>query len=626
MPAKKGLKGYDANYDANQAFSGQKKKGLLQAKRAKKKGKADISGSEGESDDELWGDIKNKMESKKDVKKPVVVTSFGGSCDAEGTRLSSLFTRELDSVVAARRTYGEEPLRQTADKKSLVADEYAPLQSGRVDGSALAAGAPSSPAVGLFLQHPLRPKWHESMSTQRLEVQEEAYFKQWCEDTFEHIKLHAPAAGADVAPFELNLEVWRQLWRVVEQSDVVVLIVDVRSPTFHIPPSLVHDVTVTHKRQLVIALSKCDLVPRAFVQRWQRYLTGKLPHVGVVEFMSRAADDPPGGERGAGGIAARRRWLNRRSKQSDLEAHLNVMAKDIMRCAFDKQPELARIGRESEQCAAKATSSTNEQEAEPGLESGEEAGAAEFAEPKVTFDIDALDVKEEAKAEFAEPKAAFDIDALDVKVEGKPEFAEPKPAFDIDALDVKEEAKAATETQIMKGRGPGGALAIGLVGHPNVGKTSVLNALAGKKAASVSGTAGHTRHLQHIRVDESVHENAYVIDCPGLVFPSLQPRSQAELNGLLPLAQVRETMSGVRILAEALPLTSSLALKMPDWYDADEFNPTPQWTPLAIVEAYAEKHKYFIPRSGGPDVHRAGLEILKDAKDGAMLLAYEPPS
>jgi len=85
-------------------------------------------------------------------------------------------------------------------------------------------------------------------------------------------------------------------------------------------------------------------------------------------------------------------------------------------------------------------------------------------------------------------------------------------------------------------------------------------------------------------------------------------------------------MSGVRILAEALPLTSSLALKMPDWYDADEFNPTPQWTPLAIVEAYAEKHKYFIPRSGGPDVHRAGLEILKDAKDGAMLLAYEPPS
>merc|ERR1712091_616816 len=69
------------------------------------------------------------------------------------------------------------------------------------------------------------------------------------------------------------------------------------------------------------------------------------------------------------------------------------------------------------------------------------------------------------------------------------------------------------------GRGPGGALAIGLVGHPNVGKTSVLNALAGCKAASVSGTAGHTKHLQHIRVDETVHNDAYVIDCPGLVFP-----------------------------------------------------------------------------------------------------------
>jgi len=172
----------------------------------------------------------------------------------------------------------------------------------------------------------------------------------------------------------------------------------------------------------------------------------------------------------------------------------------------------------------------------------------------------------------------------------------------------------------VRGRGPGGALAIGLVGHPNVGKTSVLNALAGRKAASVSGTAGHTRHLQHIRIDESVHPNAYVIDCPGLVFPSLNPRAQAELNGLLPLAQVRETMSGMRVLAEALSLTKSLALKMPDWYEEEE-----PWTPLAIVEAYAEKHKYHIPRSGAPDVHRAGLEILKDAKDGAMLLAYEPP-
>lgn len=30
--------------------------------------------------------------------------------------------------------------------------------------------------------------------------------------------------------FELNLETWRQLWRVLEISDIVLIIVDIRYP------------------------------------------------------------------------------------------------------------------------------------------------------------------------------------------------------------------------------------------------------------------------------------------------------------------------------------------------------------------------------------------------------------
>lgn len=33
-----------------------------------------------------------------------------------------------------------------------------------------------------------------------------------------------------MTPFERNLEVWRQLWRVVERSHLVVQIVDARNP------------------------------------------------------------------------------------------------------------------------------------------------------------------------------------------------------------------------------------------------------------------------------------------------------------------------------------------------------------------------------------------------------------
>jgi large subunit GTPase 1 len=33
-----------------------------------------------------------------------------------------------------------------------------------------------------------------------------------------------------MTPFERNLEVWRQLWRVIERSQLVVQIVDARNP------------------------------------------------------------------------------------------------------------------------------------------------------------------------------------------------------------------------------------------------------------------------------------------------------------------------------------------------------------------------------------------------------------
>lgn len=36
--------------------------------------------------------------------------------------------------------------------------------------------------------------------------------------------------GRELSYFELNLETWRQLWRVLEISDIVLIIVDIRYP------------------------------------------------------------------------------------------------------------------------------------------------------------------------------------------------------------------------------------------------------------------------------------------------------------------------------------------------------------------------------------------------------------
>lgn len=36
-----------------------------------------------------------------------------------------------------------------------------------------------------------------------------------------------------ITPFEKNIEVWRQLWRVIEKSDLLLQIVDARNPFFY---------------------------------------------------------------------------------------------------------------------------------------------------------------------------------------------------------------------------------------------------------------------------------------------------------------------------------------------------------------------------------------------------------
>ena len=54
----------------------------------------------------------------------------------------------------------------------------------------------------------------------------------------------------DMSYMELNLETWRQLWRVLEMSDIVVLITDVRHPVrlsiFSVGLSFVADINRSH--------------------------------------------------------------------------------------------------------------------------------------------------------------------------------------------------------------------------------------------------------------------------------------------------------------------------------------------------------------------------------------------
>jgi len=129
-------------------------------------------------------------------------------------------------------------------------------------------------------------------------------------------------------------------------------------------------------------------------------------------------------------------------------------------------------------------------------------------------------------------------------------------------------------------------ITVGTVGQPNVGKSSLLNFLMGKKSVSVSRTPGHTKRFQTLHLSEKID----LLDCPGLVFPALdRPNFLQILCGIFNIAQVREPYSAIRYLAERLPLEKMYGLKM----EKDET----EWTAYSLCEAYSRKRGYFVKKN-----------------------------
>lgn len=71
-----------------------------------------------------------------------------------------------------------------------------------------------------------RPPWTKSTPVPLLERQEKDAFLTWRRGLADLQE----SSNLLLTPFERNLELWRQLWRVLERSQLIVQIVDARNP------------------------------------------------------------------------------------------------------------------------------------------------------------------------------------------------------------------------------------------------------------------------------------------------------------------------------------------------------------------------------------------------------------
>lgn len=156
----------------------------------------------------------------------------------------------------------------------------------------------------------------------------------------------------------------------------------------------------------------------------------------------------------------------------------------------------------------------------------------------------------------------------------------------------------------------GKALRFMVLGVPNVGKSSFINRLAGRKAAETSDRPGVTRGKQWITVDQGLE----LLDTPGILWPKFEDETIG--LHLAFTGAVRDAIMDVETLACHLILL--LAQRKPEALTA-RFKIVPEegMSGWDLLEAGARKRGFLI--SGGEvDLERMANILLDEFRAGKM--------
>ncbi|KAK0603007.1 hypothetical protein LWI29_000413 [Acer saccharum] len=156
------------------------------------------------------------------------------------------------------------------------------------------------------------------------------------------------------------------------------------------------------------------------------------------------------------------------------------------------------------------------------------------------------------------------------------------------------------------------SITVGIIGLPNVGKSSLINSLKRCHVANVGATPGLTRSLQEVQLDKNVK----LLDCPGVVMlKSAENDASIALRNCKRIEKLEDPVGPVKEILNLCPARLLVTLyKIPSFDSVDDF--------LQKVATVRGKLK----KGGIVDVEAAARIVLHDWNEGKIPYYTMPPT
>ena len=153
-------------------------------------------------------------------------------------------------------------------------------------------------------------------------------------------------------------------------------------------------------------------------------------------------------------------------------------------------------------------------------------------------------------------------------------------------------------------------LRVMILGIPNVGKSTFINKVAGRRAAAAGDKPGVTRGKQWINIDRGLD----LLDTPGILWPKFDSQEVGEALAIT--GAIKSDVIDIETLAANFMLR--LRSMKPEAIEARyKFTPDPEKNGFELLEDAAKKRGFLVSR-GEYDIERMARVLLNEYHEGKL--------